>query len=430
MFSRPTGAHEEAQRSLSVLQFFLRDHHPRNYAFRCWDGSVWEAEAGQPTRFTMVLQHPGSVCRMFLPATERNLGEAYIYDDIDIEGDMEGVFSMAEHLVGLHLSLPEKIRIGAQLLGLPSQRRARIGRQAVILKGGPHSIERDRRAVTYHYDTSNDFFSLYLDKRMVYSCAYFAEPSDSLETAQAHKLDYICRKLRLRRGDRLLDIGCGWGGLLLFAAKHYGVTALGITLSEPQAELAKERIAKERLQDVCRVEVRDYREIEGAAAFDRIASIGMVEHVGEKKLPEYFAQAWRMLRPGGLFLNHGIAHPPTFHSNPRRSFSQAYVFPDGNPASIDVETHCAELAGFEVRDIESLREHYAMTLRHWVRRLEAHRDEAIRLTDEPTYRTWRLFMSASAHGFETGQYNIYQSLLLKPDQGKSRLPLTRRDLYK
>jgi cyclopropane-fatty-acyl-phospholipid synthase len=248
-----------------------------------------------------------------------------------------------------------------------------------------------------------------------------------LETAQKRKLDYICRKLRLQKGDRLLDIGCGWGGLIIYAAKKYKVSALGITLSEPQAKLANERIQKEGLSDRCRAEVRDYRQVDGAGSFDKIVSIGMVEHVGESKLPEYFSQAWRLLRPGGVFLNHGIAHPPP--ATRGQSFSQAYVFPDSEPVPISASTRIAEEVGFEVRDVESLREHYWLTLRHWVRRLEAHHEDAVRVTDEATYRVWRLFMSASAYRFRTGFYNIYQSLLVKPDRGISGLPLTRADWY-
>ncbi len=175
--------------------------------------------------------------------------------------------------------------------------------------------------------------------------------------------------------------------------------------------------------------MRDYRALGAAERFDKIASIGMVEHVGREKLPEYFGQAWRLLRSGGMFLNHGIAHPPGFGTSPAESFSDAYVFPDGDPAPINVNTRAAEETGFEVRDVESLREHYAMTLRHWVRRLEHHRGEATRLTDEATYRTWRLYMSASAHGFAAGQYSIYQSLLVRTDGGRSGVPLTREDWY-
>ncbi len=429
MKTRNDASDRAAQTALSILQTLLANHHPRNFTIRLWDGSVWPAESGEKSRFTMLIRQPGALRRMFLHPTERALGEVYIFDDIDIDGEMEAVFPMAEHLLRQSPGLRDRLRLGAKLLSLPRGRRTLAGRAAVELRGTRHSLERDRQAVTYHYNVSNDFFALYLGRRMVYSCGYFRKPTDTLETAQEQKLDYICRKLRLRSGERLLDIGCGWGGLLIFAAKKYGVSALGITLSEPQARLARERIAAHHLGTRCRVEVCDYRTISVAEPFDKIASIGMVEHVGAEKLPEYFGQAWRLLRPGGSFLNHGIAHPPGFGTTPAESFSHAYVFPDGDPGSINASTRVAEEAGFEVRDVESLREQYALTLRHWIRRLERRRTEAIRLTDEPTYRTWRLYMSASAHGFQTGQYNVYQSLLVKPDEGKSGLPLTREDWY-
>jgi cyclopropane-fatty-acyl-phospholipid synthase len=417
-----------ARTSMSVLRELLQDYHPRNFTVRLWDGTTWDAEAGQPNRFTLVIRHPGAVRTMFLPGSELGLGQAYVYDDFDIEGNMESVFPMAQYLFGLRLPLVAKLRIAAKLVTLPTRRAEAIGRKPAKLSGRVHSVERDRRAVTYHYNTSNDFFALFLDKRMVYSSAYFASANESLDKAQERKLDYICRKLRLKRGDRFLDKGCGWGGLIIHAAKKFGVSALGITLSEPQAELANERIRKEGLQKRCRAEIADYRQIAETESFDKIASVGMVEHVGEEMLPEYFGQAWRLLRPGGVFLNHGIAYRPSRARG--ASFSDAFVFPDGEPVPIHASTKAAELVGFEVRDVESLREHYAMTLRHWVRRLEAHHDEAVRATDEATYRVWRLFMSASAYRFDSGRYNVYQSLLVKPDRGKSGMPLTRGDWYR
>jgi cyclopropane-fatty-acyl-phospholipid synthase len=377
----------------------------------------------------MVIRHPGALRNMFLSRHQRALAQAYIYNDFDIEGNLERAFPMAEHLLGLHLGLTDRIRIGSKLLRLPSIRPPRVGRQAASLQGALHSIERDRQAVTYHYNTSNDLFALYLDKRMVYSCAYFSTPEEDLDSAQERKLDYICRKLRLCKGDRILDIGCGWGALIIHAAKNYGASALGITLSEPQAKLASERIQREGLQDRCRAETRDYRQVDETESFDKLVSIGMVEHVGEPMLPEYFKQAWRLLRPGGVFLNHGIADSRGRSDDRDPSFSEAYVFPDGDPVPIDVSNRVAERVGFEIRDVESLREHYALTLRHWLRRLEAHYEEAVRATDEATYRVWRLFMAGSAYQFDKGDLNIYQSLFVKPDRGMSTLPLTRADWY-
>jgi cyclopropane-fatty-acyl-phospholipid synthase len=264
---------------------------------------------------------------------------------------------------------------------------------------------------------------------MVYSCAYFAKPEEDLDTAQVRKLDYICRKLRLRPGERLLDIGCGWGGLIMHAAAQYGVEAVGITLSVPQAELARKRLHESELNNRCRVEVCDYRDLETNQQYDKIVSVGMFEHVGEELLPEYFRRACRLLRPGGVFLNHGIAYSANYR---RRgpSFTDRYVFPDGELLPISTSLRAAELSGFEVRDVESLREHYALTLHHWVRRLEARAEEARCITNDATYRIWRLYMAGAAHGFRTGRLNLYQTLLARPRHGDSGLPLTREDWYR
>jgi cyclopropane-fatty-acyl-phospholipid synthase len=397
---------------------------------RLWDGSLWPD--GAPRAATLVLKHPGALRRMLLPGSELGLAEAYLYDDFDIEGDIESVFDLADMLAAKKLRGGEKLSLVLNLWRLPRKSGRTPGRRGPArLSGKRHSVARDRLAVTYHYDVSNDFYALWLDQRMVYSCAYFTSPGDDLDTAQERKLDYICRKLRLKPGQRFLDIGCGWGGLVMHAARRYGVDATGITLSRPQTELANERIAAAGLKDRCRVEERDYREFDDPQGYDALASIGMFEHVGAALLPKYFAQAWRLLKPSGLFLNHGIANRATEVPVRGTSFDHAYVFPDGELTPINVTLRAAEEKDFEVRDVESLREHYAMTLRQWVRRLEARHAEALRYVDEPTYRVWRLFMSGSAHGFTTGRLNVYQTLLVKAgEHGQSGLPLTRMDWYR
>jgi cyclopropane-fatty-acyl-phospholipid synthase len=399
------------------------------FTVRFWDGTTWNASPDADARFTIVVSHPAALRRMFRSPNQLTLGEAYIYGDFDIEGDIVEAFTLAELLCGLHWKAGDKLRYGKYLSTLPSTRRSPFQRQKARFAGTRHSRKRDRQAVCYHYNVSNDFYRLWLDERMVYSCAYFASPDESLDVAQLRKLDYICRKLRLKQGEHLLDIGCGWGGLILHAARNYGVEALGITLSRPQADLANERIREAGLADRCRVEVRDYREADSPNGFDKLVSIGMFEHVGEKKLDEYFSRAWRLLRPGGVFLNHGIADSLSIPALKGPSFIDRYVFPDGELLPVCDTLHAAEANGFEVRDLESLREHYALTLKQWVERLERRRDEACRLTDDMTYRIWRLYMAGSAHGFEIGRLNLYQALLSKPDRGKSGLPLTRSDWY-
>jgi cyclopropane-fatty-acyl-phospholipid synthase len=300
---------------------------------------------------------------------------------------------------------------------------------------------RDAAAIQFHYDVGNSFYKLWLDKRMVYSCAYFRSPDDSLDVAQEAKLDLICRKLRLKPGERFLDIGCGWGGLIMYASEHYGVDATGITLSENQATFAQERIEKAGLADRCRVAIRDYRTLTAGDGYDKIASVGMIEHVGISHLPVYFESAYRALKPGGLFLNHGIvslgeARPRSARERVFRKFWKAdafidkYVFPDGKLTATDDVISAAEASGFEVRDVESLREHYAMTLRHWVGSLEEKSHEALSLVGNHTFRVWRLYMAASANAFSRAAINIVQTLLAKPDErGHSNIPLTRDDLY-
>jgi len=396
---------------------------------RLWDGTLWPDETPRPA--TLVLKHPGALRAMFLRGTELALGEAYLYDDFDIEGNVEAAFDLAEALQRRVSGWRTGWDLMRRLVKLPEGRKGvETARGPARLRGRRHSIERDRQAISYHYDVSNDFYRLFLDERMVYSCAYFAYPEESLDAAQMRKLDYICRKLRLKAGQRLLDIGCGWGALVMHAAQYYGVEATGITLSKPQAELASERIAQAGLADRCRVLVQDYRQVPEDAPYDALVSVGMFEHVGEAKLPAYFRKAWALLKPQGVFLNHGIACNALTPKARGKTFSNTYVFPDGELVPISTTLRIAESCGFEVRDVESLREHYALTLRQWVRRLEAHHAEALQYVDEPTYRVWRLFMSGSAHGFTVGRLNVYQALLVKPgERGASGLPLQRADWY-
>jgi cyclopropane-fatty-acyl-phospholipid synthase len=366
---------------------------------------------------------------LFTRPFELSLGEAFIQKDLDIEGDINTAFNFADYLMQRSWGIIPQMRFAMRLFGLPKPAGTSLPGKAAALCGSAHSKDRDRQAISHHYDLSNDFYSLWLDDLMVYSCAYFLSAEDDLNAAQCRKLDYVCRKLRLRPGQRLLDIGCGWGGLLLHAARRYGVEARGITLSRAQADFAKERIRTQRLDRKCSVELCDYRDLADRTGFDKIVSIGMFEHVGEKLLPLYFRKAWSLLKPGGVFLNHGIASNPSLPHTSGSGFTDRYVFPDGELLPLSTMLQAAEMNGFEVRDVESLREHYALTLREWVRRLERRWAEACRLTDEATCRIWKLYMAGSAHGFTAGRLNVYQTLFLKTNKGSSRLPLTRSDWY-
>lgn len=423
----PFTQNESVRRCISFFEELFKDYGPLDFSIRFWNGAVHGPAPGRSAAFSLVLNHPGALRRMFRAPGDRSLGEAYIFRDFDIEGDMEAAFALSDHFISKRWGLPETASLFLSRLALPGGKRDTLT-GAAMFSGGQHSLERDRQAIKYHYDVSNDFFRSFLDADMVYSAAYFSDPSDDLDTAQANKLDYICRKLRLRPDDRLLDIGCGWGGLLSHASRNYGAKCTGITLSRNQAEFVHRRILAEGAANRCEVHIRDYREEEGESVYDKIVSVGMVEHVGEAKLGEYFARALRLLKPGGVFLNHGITLGSRQTAN-RDSFVDHYVFPDGDLLPINKNLACAERAGFEIRDVESLREHYMLTLRNWVRRLEENRDKALQAAGEIKYRTWKLFMSGSAHGFKTGKLNVYQALLAKPQGGPSGLPLTRADWY-
>ncbi|MGH7652142.1 MAG: class I SAM-dependent methyltransferase [Gemmatimonadaceae bacterium] len=433
-----------ASRCRAVLAALFGEPVQRNFDVRFWDGTVDRGASSSPP-FTLVLNRPAALRRMLLPPSELSIVESYIGGDIEIDGSMEAASNLGEE-IGERLHSPMAIaKLIRLVIGLPGQAEddladTRFPEHARKL-GPRHTPVRDQAAIQFHYDVGNEFYKLWLDQRMVYSCAYFRSPSYTLDQAQEAKLDHICRKLRLQPGQRLLDIGCGWGGLIMYAAENYGVDATGITLSENQAALARERIDKAGLGDRCRVAIRDYRTLVTDDAYDRIASVGMVEHVGLSHLPVYFESAYRALKPGGLFMNHGIvslseARPRSIGENIFRKFWKAdafidkYVFPDGKlTASSDV-IGAAEAVGFEVRDVESLREHYAMTLRHWVRSLEEKTQEATALVGRHTFRVWRLYMAASANAFATAAINVLQTLLAKPDtRGRSQIPLTRDDLY-
>lgn len=423
-----TKAEQCSRAALNLLQELLGDYHPRDFAIELWDGVQWAPESGQFRRFTWKINDPQALRSAIASANEVSLGQAYIYGQFDIDGDIQAVFRLAEYLLNKHWSMREKLHLSGLMLGLPS-RSSWVKNSAVALHGPLHSKRRDQQAVTYHYDVSNEFYSLWLDQNMVYSCAYFQTPEDDLDAAQEQKLDYMCRKLRLKAGDRLLDIGCGWGGLIIHAARHYGVQALGITLSERQLDFAQRRIEQEGLSERCEVRLIDYRELDEPGAYDRLVSVGMVEHVGETKLPEYFERAFRLLRPGGVFLNHGIGRAGNRPAPTQPTFTDVYVFPDGELVPIANMLDAAEKSGFEVRDVENLREHYVLTLQHWLQRLEAHAEEARKLTDEVKYRIWRLYLAGAAYYFRTGKLDLYQSLLAKNDHRRSGVPLTRQDWY-
>ncbi len=401
-----------------------------------WDGGLrlWDGTSLGPgdAAFRVVLRAPWSLRAMF-PATDLSLGEAYLDDVFDVEGSM---VEAMRAIAGLGPTLArgrtrrELMRLLLRLPRPPARSRRR--RWLALPERRAHSLERDREVISYHYDVGNDFYRLFLDERLVYSCAYFADADDgppgtvddgALERAQVRKLDLVCRKLGLQPGQRLLDVGCGWGALVVRAAEEFGVRALGITLSEEQAGLAREVVAARGLSDLVEVRVSDYREVEGT--FDAVASIGMVEHVGSRHLDGYFRRLFDLTAPGGRLLNHGITTGGRGvvrdFAQERDTFIGRHVFPDGALVPSAVMLAHAEAAGFEVVDLEQLRPHYARTLEHWVHRLERAADEAAERASDRHLRTWRAYMAGSVVGFESNDLGVIQLLCSRG----ARLPLGR-----
>ncbi len=393
--------------------------------FVLWNGE----EVFGDVRDTIIkINFPWSLREMFLDGSELSLAESYVYGDIEIDGDIYGIFPMAEFLLKRKLGVVEKLALYNLLRKLPKREKS-YKKMHAELKGEKHSKERDAQAISYHYDVSNEFYKLFLDKNLQYSCAYFKTGDEDIDTAQLQKMDYICKKLYLKEGERLLDIGAGWGGLIIYAAKNYGVYAKGITLSKNQYEYAKEWIKREGLEDRCEIELKDYRDLDESDKFDKIVSVGMFEHVGEKNYPVYMKHAYNLLKEGGLFLNHGITLNKKDYGKPRSQFIQKYVFPDGELLPISLISVFSEDAGFEIRDVEDLREHYARTTALWVQNLEKNEDKCIKEAGKERHRVWRLYLAASSYQFSVNKIGLYQTLLAKPKNGKAGLPWTRKAWY-
>jgi len=399
---------------------------------RFWDGST----LGPSSDNVIVVKSPEALRRLLWAPGELGLGRAYVAGEIDLEGDIMETISIAQTLanddgevISQQLSLwdmPKLIRTASKLgaLGRPPTPPT----EEVRVRGGVHSKERDAAAIAHHYDVGNDFYSLFLDETMTYSCAYFESDQAELDDAQTSKYDLICRKLGLAPGMRLLDVGCGWGGMAMHAASHYGVDAIGVTLSQEQADLARRRVSEAGLDNHVEIRYQDYRDVSDGP-FDAVSSIGMFEHVGLSQLTEYFTRIKELMVPGGRFLNHGISRPEGVGALPKRSFIARYVFPDGELHEVGRVVTAMQELGLEVRDVESLREHYAKTLRHWVTNLEASWDEAVAIAGPNRARIWRLYMAASALNFEEARVSIHQVLAVNDRPGGlSGMPATRSNL--
>ncbi|MEV6947732.1 cyclopropane-fatty-acyl-phospholipid synthase family protein [Streptomyces sp. NPDC051172] len=425
---------DAAQRLKSLVEQLLGV--PLPVRIRAWDGS----QAGPPGAPALVVRNRRAVRRLLFKPGELGLARAWVAGDLDIEGDLYAALDLMSEFVWergedarslLQMVRDPEVRAAARGLvkvaGLPlppAPPREEVRRARTHL----HTKRSDRRAISHHYDVGNGFYEIVLGPSMVYSCAYWPAPDATLEEAQRDKLELICRKLALTAGQRLLDVGCGWGSLAIHAAREYGVNVVGITLSQEQAAYARKRVADEGLTDRVEIRVQDYRDVPDGP-YDAIASVGMAEHVGAERYLEYAEDLYRLLKPGGRLLNHQIARRPQRDESSYSvdGFIDAYVFPDGELAPLGSTVGQLERAGFEVRDVEAIREHYGLTLRRWVANLEADWPRAMRLAGPGRARVWRLYMAACALAFERNRIGVNQVLAVRtPEGGESGMPLRAR----
>jgi cyclopropane-fatty-acyl-phospholipid synthase len=383
----------------------------RPFAIRFWDGTT--VEATQPDAPTFSFLSPEALAHVIRAPGELGLGRAYVLGLIETD-DIEKSLRVVDTFEPPRLSPAQMAKLGVALVracGLVKPPRPPASE--LRLSGERHTVGRDRRAVRYHYDAGNAFFALFLDPTMTYSCAYFRGGAQTLEEAQHAKLELVCTKLDLQAGERVLDVGCGWGSFAMHAARNHGVKVLGVTLSEQQVSLGRQRVLEAGLQDLVELRVADYRELAGES-FDAISSIGMVEHVGEERIDLYMRTLAGLLRPGGRLLNHGIAKLMDFDTKDEGAFSERFVFPDGVPLPLSRIAQAMERTALVVRHVEGLPEDYAETLRHWIDSFEERYDEAVRLAGVERARVWRLYLRAARAGFTTGWASIYQVLAHKP----------------
>ena len=396
-------------------------------AVEAYDGS---SVAPPDAVATIFVRSPDALRRFITAPNDLGLGRAYVAGDLDVEGDL---FAALESVSHTDLDVDRSLLVDvAKQVGWEGLKPLAPPPEEARMHGARHSRERDAEAISYHYDLSNDFYRLMLGASMTYSCAVWEDPSVGLDAAQEAKHELVCQKLALRPGMRLLDVGCGWGSMALHAAQHHGVEVVGVTVSSRQVEAAVERVKDAGLAGQVDIRLQDYRDVDDGP-FDAISSIGMFEHVGRKRLGEYFSHLRELLVPSGRLLNHGICRPArsadgwpvTVPAAPwsKRTFINRFVFPDGELHELGSVVSAMQQQGFEVRHAEGLREHYALTLRAWVANLEARWDEAVRLAGLGRARVWHLYTAACAVGFEAGRIQIHQVLASRADEGRSGFPL-------
>jgi cyclopropane-fatty-acyl-phospholipid synthase len=401
--SRPTILRDELARALPVRPFRV--------AF--WDGTTLEPDNGAPPRTTFHVRSPQAIAHALLAPGQLGLGRAYVSGALDVD-DLDATLDLLDSWQPPAFDARAKARLAAAAIraaGLTAPPKRPSAELRPV--GKRHSIVRDRRAVRHHYDVSNEYFALFLDESMTYSCAIFSRGAKTLEEAQFVKRELVCTKLGLQEGERLLDVGCGWGAFAVHAAVEHGVHATGITLSEPQAQRARQRAQEAGVADRVDIKVMDWRELDATEPFDAIASIGMVEHVGSANIDAYAARLRELLRPGGRILNHGIAR--LRHTDPEAGpFTERYVFPDAAPLHLSRVSFAFERAGVEITHVEGFRNDYAETLRHWAARFDDNLPRAIELGGEERVRVWRLYLRTARRGFETGFLSIFQVLGRRP----------------
>jgi cyclopropane-fatty-acyl-phospholipid synthase len=386
----------------------------RPFALRFWDGSVVAATADDAPEFQV--RHPAAIAQFLRAPSELGLGRAYVAGDLTTD-DLDAAFEIVDGWEPPPIAVADRVRL--MLAALPAAAAGGLPRMPsieLILKGERHSAARDAAAVRYHYDVGNEFFALFLDASMTYSCAIFSRGAQTLEQAQHDKLELIATKLHLKAGQRVLDVGCGWGSFAMHAARHHDVSVVGITLSQSQAELARRRVADAGLGDRVEIRFADYRDV-ADGPYDAISSIGMVEHVGDAQIDRYASTLARLLAPGGRLLNHGIAALDPDEDPTADTFSDRYVFPDGEPLPLSRIQLAVERAGLRTTHVEGFAADYARTLREWTRRLDDHLDEAEQLAGPERTRIWRLYLRAARRGFDVGFTSVYQVLAHRPSDG-------------
>jgi cyclopropane-fatty-acyl-phospholipid synthase len=387
----------------------------RPFAVEFWDGTRLPATTDEaPTFF---IRSPQALAHILRSPGQLGIGRAYVAGFIDVD-DLDGALKVVTDWDAPTLEKGDQARLGlAMLRAMGITRPPAIPEMEIRQQGVLHSLRRDKDAVAFHYNSGNAFFQTFLDEKMVYSCAIFSRGATTLEEAQRTKLELVCTKLSLQPGQRLLDVGCGWGAMAIHAAREHGVSVLGITLSEEQAALAREKVADAGLSDRIEIRLADYRELQ-EEPFDAISSIGMVEHVGEAQIDDYARQLHRHLKPGGQLLNHGIAQLQRGEFQTPGAFNERYVFPDGETLPLSRIELALERAGFVTEHVEGFAADYAETLRHWIARFDEHYEAAVAQAGSERARVWRLYLRAARNGFENGFTGIYQVRCVKPTGGR------------